>query len=122
MGIDKVEQMRRSGPKRRSASSAEPSQLTGSALHPSGEMSTLCASMYALLTSDTGWLRIVPADGDLVYVKWKWDGGAHKGYYVMTRGQLEELPFLLETLLRKREEVERGERSATKDRYYGQQT
>lgn len=104
------------------ASSAEPSQRTESASVTSGETSHLSASMCALLTSDTGWLRMVPAEHEVVYLKWKWDAGAHKGHYVMVQGYLGELAFLLDTLLRKREEVERGERTPTKDRFYGQQT
>lgn len=71
---------------------------------------------YALL--DHGYLKIrrgaLSADLHCTYT---WSLGKNQGSYVYVRGEFWEMPYLLETLLQKIEEVDKGLRRPSPDKY-----
>lgn len=120
MGIDGSELIRRGKRRASSKQSSEHTQAaeqadTGSA----GTEPSRTDVLLGLLSSDDGWLRVVPADsGRTVYCKWKWTSGRLANRYVMTVGPVEQVFDLLEVLGRKREAAEAGKGPSAKDRYY----
>lgn len=121
MGTDRTEERNRNWrpPKAPPVTSVEQPLLPASQSNPSGSLQNLYTSLCALLTCDTGWLRVVPSDGDLVYYKWKWTTGPHANHYVMVVGTVGEVSENLVLLERKKSQVEAGQRPATLDRYFG---
>lgn len=104
---------------RRDAPSAPGEQQQKSLSAPSHPPITLRSIMFALAISDTGWLRLVPADeGKTVYLKWKWTVGELKNRYVMTRGRPEEVENLFLLLLEKKQAAESGQGRTSEDKWY----
>lgn len=101
------------------ASSVGPPLLPSSTSATSATERDRLTVLCALLTSDTGWLRVVPSEGGkTVYCKWKWTSGRLCNRYVMTVGPVEDVFDLLELLGRKREDAEQGIGPSSLDRYY----
>lgn len=68
---------------------------------------------------DDGWLRIVPEpEHNYVWLKWKFTEGKWANHYVMVKCWISEVNEGLETLWRKAEEVDQGDRRPTPDKYY----
>lgn len=72
-----------------------------------------------MLTDDTGWMRISPAEGGkLVYLKWKWTAGPLSNRYVMAVGAPNEWPLLLDLLEEKKRAAEEGRGPSAADHYH----
>lgn len=78
-------------------------------------METIVQALYAGLD---GWLRAVPSDDGVTYLKWKFTSGAYPNHYVMFRQEDENHRLAFLGLYIKVWSVRNGLKRPTKDKYF----
>lgn len=75
--------------------------------------------LSALAVHPQGWLRITSSpDGDRIFLKFKWNQGKWRGYYVMAVVQYWQVDYGLTLLASKVAKVAQGESKPAKDTAY----